>query len=104
MTGVGDAQRRWQTEQGKGISDALTDRVDQFCGHRHRVERRDQPRRGGLPRRDAVVIAQLHDDPEERLHHVDQRLGHPQGAQRTEQRQVLSLEEVVVGVAVADSG
>ena len=64
--------------------------LTQIAGHRHQVERRDQPRRGGLPRRDAAVIAQVHDHLEERLDHIDQRLGHPQGAQRTEQRQVLA--------------
>ena len=35
----------------------------------------DQPRRGGLPRGDAAVITQFHDHPENRLYHVDHRLG-----------------------------
>ena len=55
---------------------------------------------GWVPTADAAVIAQFHEHPEERLDHVDHRLGHPHGAQRSEQRQVLGLEEVVVGVAV----
>jgi len=42
-----------------------------------------QPRRGGLPRRDAAVIAQFHEHPEGRLGHIDERLGHSEGAQRT---------------------
>ena len=96
----GPFQWRWRADEGRGVGDALADRVDQVGGHRRRIERRDQPCRGGFPRPDAAVIAQVHDHLEERLDHVDQLLGHPQGAQRTEQRQVRVIEEVVVGVAV----
>ncbi len=92
----GSAQRRRCADDGRGVGDSLAEGVDEIAGHRHRVQPRDQPRRGGIPRRDGAVIAQFHDLPEERLDHVDQRLGHPQGAQRTEQREVLGFEEVVV--------
>ena len=92
---------RWRTGDGQGVVDALPDRVDEICGHRRRVERRDQPCGRGLPRRDVAVVTQFHDHPEERLEHVNHRLGHAQGAQRAEQRQVLRLEEVVVGVTVS---
>ena len=56
--------------------------------------------RAGVGSHGLMLIAQVHDHLEERLDHVDQRLGHPQGAQRSEQRQILGLEEVVAGVTV----
>ena len=45
----GNLQQRWRPGEGQRVVDPLADRVDQIGGHLRRVERRDQPRRGGFP-------------------------------------------------------
>src|SRR6185369_15438276 len=59
--GRGTAQRRRRADQGRGVGDALADRVDEIPFDLRRVEGGDQPRRGGFPRRDAAVITQFHE-------------------------------------------